>query len=64
MGDIASMFGGAQVVVHEKGARHLADPTRLMASARMVYGDALDVLFGSMIAGGRVAGCARSTTSA
>ena len=26
VGDIASMFGGAQVVVHEKGARHLADP--------------------------------------
>ena len=50
VGDIASMFGGAQVVVHEKGARHLADPTRLMASARMVYGDALDVLFGTMIA--------------
>src|SRR6202142_1241663 len=48
VGDIASMFGGAQVVVHEKGARHLADPSRLMASARMVYGDALDVLFGSM----------------
>jgi glyoxylase-like metal-dependent hydrolase (beta-lactamase superfamily II) len=43
------MFGGAQVVVHEKGARHLADPSRLMASARMVYGDALDVLFGSMM---------------
>jgi glyoxylase-like metal-dependent hydrolase (beta-lactamase superfamily II) len=50
VGDIAAMFGGAQVVVHEKGARHLADPSRLMASARMVYGDALDVLFGSMIA--------------
>src|ERR1700735_726133 len=49
VGDIASMFGGAQVVVHEKGARHLADPSRLMASARMVYGDALDVLFGSMM---------------
>jgi glyoxylase-like metal-dependent hydrolase (beta-lactamase superfamily II) len=50
VGDIASMFDRAQVVVHEKGARHLADPARLMASARMVYGDALDVLFGSMMA--------------
>src|SRR6202046_4320873 len=49
VGDIAAMFGGAEVVVHEKGARHLADPSRLMASARMVYGDALDVLFGSMM---------------
>jgi glyoxylase-like metal-dependent hydrolase (beta-lactamase superfamily II) len=43
------MFPAAQVVVHEKGARHLADPSRLMASARMVYGDALDVLFGEMM---------------
>ena len=45
---IASMFPSAEVVVHEKGARHLADPSRLMASARMVYGDALDVLFGEL----------------
>ncbi|HEV3380016.1 MAG TPA: MBL fold metallo-hydrolase, partial [Trebonia sp.] len=36
----------AQIVVHQRGARHLADPSRLMASARMVYGDALDRLFG------------------
>jgi glyoxylase-like metal-dependent hydrolase (beta-lactamase superfamily II) len=48
VGDIASMFPSAEVVVHEKGARHLADPTRLMASARLVYGDALDVLFGEL----------------
>src|ERR1700733_9682039 len=48
VGDIASMFPAAEVVVHEKGARHLADPSRLMASARMVYGDALDVLFGEL----------------
>lgn len=45
-GDIAAMFPSAQIVVHQRGARHLADPSRLMASARMVYGDALDRLFG------------------
>ncbi len=45
-GDIAQMFPRAQIVVHELGARHLADPSRLMASARMVYGDELDELFG------------------
>jgi glyoxylase-like metal-dependent hydrolase (beta-lactamase superfamily II) len=45
-GDIAGMYPAAQVVVHQRGARHLADPSRLMASARMVYGDALDRLFG------------------
>ncbi len=48
VGDIARMYPGAEVVVHERGARHLADPTRLMASARMVYGDELDVLFGTL----------------
>ncbi len=48
VGDIARMDPGAEVVVHERGARHLADPTRLMASARMVYGDELDVLFGTL----------------
>ena len=47
-GDIAAMFPAAQVVVHELGARHLADPTRLMRSARMVYGDELDGLFGAL----------------
>ena len=48
VGDIAAMFPAAQVVVHELGARHLVDPSRLMASARMVYGDELDELFGEL----------------
>ena len=48
VGDIAAMYPGAQIVVHERGARHLADPARLMASARMVYGDELDELFGTL----------------
>jgi glyoxylase-like metal-dependent hydrolase (beta-lactamase superfamily II) len=47
-GDIAAMFPAAEVVVHELGARHLADPSRLMNSARMVYGDELDFLFGTL----------------
>jgi glyoxylase-like metal-dependent hydrolase (beta-lactamase superfamily II) len=45
-GDIATMYPAAQIVVHQRGARHLADPSRLMAGARAVYGDALDRLFG------------------
>ena len=45
-GDIAAMFPAAQIVVHQRGARHLADPSRLMAGARMVYGKALERLFG------------------
>ncbi len=38
----------ATVYVHEKGARHLADPSRLVASAAMVYGDLLDSLYGRL----------------
>lgn len=45
---MARFFPSAQVVVHEKGARHLAEPSRLMASARMVWGDKLDTLFGEL----------------
>jgi glyoxylase-like metal-dependent hydrolase (beta-lactamase superfamily II) len=48
VGDIVQMFPAARVVVHTKGARHLADPSRLMASARMVWGDDLDWLFGTL----------------
>jgi glyoxylase-like metal-dependent hydrolase (beta-lactamase superfamily II) len=47
-GDLAADFPAAQVVVHEKGAHHLADPSKLMASARRVYGDSLDTLFGEL----------------
>ena len=49
VGDLAAAFPHAQVVVHEAGARHLADPSRLMRSARMVFGDVLDELFGALI---------------
>ena len=49
VGDIAEIYPNAEIVVHERGARHLADPSRLMASARMVYGDELDELFGELL---------------
>lgn len=35
----------AKIVVHPKGARHLADPSRLIAGARAVYGESFDALF-------------------
>jgi len=40
---------GVPVYVHEKGARHLIDPSRLIESARTVYGDRFDSLWGSMV---------------
>jgi glyoxylase-like metal-dependent hydrolase (beta-lactamase superfamily II) len=48
VGDIAAAFPRASVVVHEKGARHLADPERLVRSAGLVYGELLDSLYGRL----------------
>jgi glyoxylase-like metal-dependent hydrolase (beta-lactamase superfamily II) len=48
VGDVAAAFPEATVYVHERGARHLVDPTRLVNSAAMVYGDLLDSLYGRL----------------
>src|SRR5204862_8243885 len=48
VGDVARAFPNATVYVHEKGARHLVDPSRLVNSAAMVYGDLLDSLYGRL----------------
>ena len=48
VGDVARAFPNATVYVHEKGARHLVDPAKLVASAAMVYGDLLDSLYGRL----------------
>lgn len=48
-GLLAQRFPNATVVVHEQGARHLRDPSRLMASATRVYGEEhMAELWGSM----------------
>ncbi len=48
VGDVAKAFPKATIYVHEKGARHLVDPERLVRSAGMVYGDLLDSLYGRL----------------
>ena len=46
-GTIATRFPRATIWVHDRGAAHLADPARLVASAAQVYGeDRLRELFG------------------
>ena len=37
-----------RVYVHERGAPHLVDPTKLVASASLLYGDAMDRLWGEV----------------
>jgi glyoxylase-like metal-dependent hydrolase (beta-lactamase superfamily II) len=40
---------GATIYCHPNAARHLIDPTKLINSARMVYGDQMDALWGKML---------------
>ncbi|MGE7760842.1 MBL fold metallo-hydrolase [Peribacillus sp. NPDC097895] len=39
----------AKVIVHPKGARHLEDPTRLIAGAKAVYGEEFNELFNPIL---------------
>lgn len=40
---------GAQVYVHEVGAPHLIDPSRLLSSAGRIYGELMDALWGETV---------------
>lgn len=45
-GSLARLFPDMAVYVHERGARHMADPQRLLESAKRLYGDDMDRLWG------------------
>ena len=47
-GALVARWPELPVYVHERGARHLADPSRLLSSAERIYGDALAQLWGEM----------------
>jgi glyoxylase-like metal-dependent hydrolase (beta-lactamase superfamily II) len=47
-GALVERWPDLEVWVHRRGARHLAAPERLEASARRVFGDAFDERFGSL----------------
>jgi glyoxylase-like metal-dependent hydrolase (beta-lactamase superfamily II) len=38
-----------EVYVHERGARHLIDPSKLLASAERLYGDQMEYLWGEIL---------------
>lgn len=48
-GHIAELFPAATIWVHDIGARHIVDPSRLMVSARRLFGDALDTMYGEAL---------------
>jgi glyoxylase-like metal-dependent hydrolase (beta-lactamase superfamily II) len=47
-GALAQRWPDVEVWVHERGARHMLDPSRLMASAGRIYGDDMERLWGDM----------------
>ena len=49
-GALVERFPGLEVHVHARGAPHLADPSRLLASAERIYGDDMTELWGRVLA--------------
>src|SRR3954454_9933299 len=48
-GAIVRRWPDTEVYVHERGAPHLVDPARLLASAERLYGDAMERLWGEIV---------------
>jgi glyoxylase-like metal-dependent hydrolase (beta-lactamase superfamily II) len=48
-GSLLRRFPDAEVWVHERGAPHLIDPTRLLESATRLYGQEMDRLWGEVL---------------
>jgi glyoxylase-like metal-dependent hydrolase (beta-lactamase superfamily II) len=48
-GALVREFPDLEVWVHERGARHLVDPARLVASAKRLYGDDFERLWGDVV---------------
>ncbi|MGO9495890.1 MAG: MBL fold metallo-hydrolase [Solirubrobacteraceae bacterium] len=48
-GSLVQRWPDLEVYVHERGARHMTDPERLLASARMLYGEDMDRRWGEMV---------------
>jgi glyoxylase-like metal-dependent hydrolase (beta-lactamase superfamily II) len=49
-GSLVRRWPDLEVYVHERGARHMVDPSRLIASATQLYGDDMDHLWGEFVA--------------
>ena len=47
-GVLCRRFPELQVYVHERGAPHLVDPSKLLASASRLYGDQMEALWGEV----------------
>jgi glyoxylase-like metal-dependent hydrolase (beta-lactamase superfamily II) len=48
-GSLVERWPDLRVYVHERGARHMVDPSRLFQSAQRLYGEDMDRLWGAML---------------
>ena len=48
-GSLVARWPDVEVYVHERGAPHLIDPARLLESARRLYGEQMDTLWGEVV---------------
>jgi len=48
-GHLTSHYPHAELIAHERGAKHLVDPTKLMNSARRVFGSIIDDVMGALL---------------
>ncbi|HXS32601.1 MAG TPA: MBL fold metallo-hydrolase [Solirubrobacterales bacterium] len=48
-GALVRRWPDLEVYVHERGARHLIDPSKLLASAERLYGDQMERLWGEIV---------------
>jgi len=48
-GALCRLWPETEVWVHERGAKHMVDPSRLVASAKRIYGDEFDRLWGAVV---------------
>lgn len=48
-GALVRRYPDLEVYVHERGAPHLIDPSKLLASAERLYGDAMETLWGEIV---------------
>ncbi len=48
-GSLLARYPNMHLFVHERGARHMQDPTKLIASAQRIYGDRMGELWGDIV---------------
>jgi glyoxylase-like metal-dependent hydrolase (beta-lactamase superfamily II) len=48
-GRLAEVFPDTKIVVNREGARHIIEPSRLIASTRMAFGDDFEATFGPIL---------------